>query len=130
MVISAARSGALFLHGAACTIHKAQGSQWPEVQVFASDISAAAWSGNEEAGIQLWKRLAYVAITRAEERLHWVTRAAISKPEEPLGARPIRSCELPAACPRRESLRVAVSPLAPRLRQAKVRGPRPAQGRR
>ena len=87
VVISAARSGALFLHGAACTIHKAQGSQWPEVQVFASDISAAAWSGNEEAGIQLWKRLVYVAITRAEERLHWVTRPMISKPEDPLGAK-------------------------------------------
>lgn len=87
VVISAARSGALFLHGAACTIHKAQGSQWPEVQVFASDLSAAAWSGTEEAGIQLWKRLAYVAITRAEERLHWVTRPMISKPEEPLGAK-------------------------------------------
>ena len=87
VVISAARSGALFLHGAACTVHKAQGSQWPEVQVFASDLSAAAWSGNEEAGIQLWKRLAYVAITRAEERLYWVTRPMISKPEEPLGAK-------------------------------------------
>ncbi|MEM7685261.1 MAG: ATP-binding domain-containing protein, partial [Pseudomonadota bacterium] len=85
VVISAARSGALFLHGAACTIHKAQGSQWPDVQVFAQDLSTAAWSGNEEAGIQLWKRLAYVAITRAEERLHWVTRSMISKPEEPLG---------------------------------------------
>ncbi|MEM7211813.1 MAG: AAA family ATPase [Pseudomonadota bacterium] len=87
VVISAARSGALFLHGAACTIHKAQGSQWPEVQVFSPDLSAAAWSGNEEAGIQLWKRLAYVAITRAEERLHWVTRAAISKPDGPLGTK-------------------------------------------
>ncbi|MEL6998455.1 MAG: AAA family ATPase [Pseudomonadota bacterium] len=85
VVISAARSGALFLHGAACTIHKAQGSQWPDVQVFAQDLSTAAWSGNEEAGIQLWKRLAYVAITRAEERLHWVTRSMISKPEDPLG---------------------------------------------
>ena len=85
VVISAARSGALFLHGAACTIHKAQGSQWPEVQVFAPDLSAAAWSGNEEAGIALWKRLAYVAITRAEQRLHWITRPMISKPDEPLG---------------------------------------------
>ncbi len=85
VVISAARSGALFLHGSACTIHKAQGSQWPDVQVFAPDLSAAAWSGNEEAGIQLWKRLAYVAITRAEQRLDWVTRPMISKPEEPLG---------------------------------------------
>ena len=38
-----------------------------------------------EAGIPLWKRLAYVAITRAEERLHWVTRYRLGKPTEPLG---------------------------------------------
>ncbi len=85
-IITAARSGAVFLHGAACTTHKAQGSQWPEVQVFAPDLWAAARSGAEEAGLQLWKRLAYVAITRAEERLIWVTRYMISRPEEPLGA--------------------------------------------
>ncbi|MEM0989358.1 MAG: AAA family ATPase [Pseudomonadota bacterium] len=84
-IISAARSGALFLHGAACTIHKAQGSQWPAVQVFAPDLFAAARSGAEEAGLALWKRLAYVAITRAEERLVWVTRYMISRPERPLG---------------------------------------------
>lgn len=86
MVISAARSGALFLHGAAVTIHKAQGSQWPEVQIFAPDLFAAARSDAMEAGLALWKRLAYVAITRAEERLIWVTRYMISRPEERLGA--------------------------------------------
>jgi exodeoxyribonuclease-5 len=85
IIISAARSGALFLHGAACTIHKAQGSQWASVQVFAPDLYAAARAGRDEAGIQLWKRLAYVAITRAQERLFWVTRYMISKPETPLG---------------------------------------------
>ena len=84
-IITAARSGALFLHGAAVTIHKSQGSQWPAVQVFAPDLFAAARSGAEEAGAALWKRLAYVAITRAEERLVWVTRWMISKPAEPLG---------------------------------------------
>ena len=42
--------GAVFLHGAAVTIHKAQGSQWPEVQVFAPDLYAAAQSGRSEAG--------------------------------------------------------------------------------
>ncbi|MEM9098311.1 MAG: AAA family ATPase [Pseudomonadota bacterium] len=84
-LISAARMGALFLHGAAVTTHKAQGSQWPEVQVFAPDLWAAARSGNMEAGIPLWKRLAYVAITRAEERLIWVMRYMIAKPEAPLG---------------------------------------------
>ncbi|MEM8840275.1 MAG: AAA family ATPase [Pseudomonadota bacterium] len=85
-LISAARMGALFLHGAAVTIHKAQGSQWPEVQVFAPDLWAAARSGNVEAGLPLWKRLAYVAITRAEERLTWVTRYMISRPQDPLGS--------------------------------------------
>ncbi|MCG6884495.1 MAG: AAA family ATPase [Silicimonas sp.] len=81
----AANMGAAFLHGAAVTIHKAQGSQWPEVQVFAPDLFAASRAGRIEAGIPLWKRLAYVAITRAEERLHWVTRYRLGKPTEPLG---------------------------------------------
>ena len=87
---SAARMGAAFLHGAAVTIHKAQGSQWPEVQVFAPDLYAAARSGREEAGIALWKRLAYVAITRAETRLHWVTRYMLAKPTAPLGVEDLR----------------------------------------
>ena len=46
----AARMGAAFLHGAAVTIHKAQGSQWDSVQVFAPDLYAAAQSGRIEAG--------------------------------------------------------------------------------
>ncbi len=82
----AASMGAAFVHGAACTIHKAQGSQWPEVQLFGPDIEAAARFGRSEAGIPLWKRLAYVAITRAEHRLHWVTRYMLSKPTTPLTA--------------------------------------------
>ncbi|WP_424940548.1 ATP-dependent DNA helicase [Aliiroseovarius sp. S253] len=87
----AARMGAAFLHGAAVTIHKAQGSQWPEVQVFAPDIAAAAWAGRSEAGLPLWKRLAYVAITRAETRLHWVTRYAMARPQAELS-----TADLPA----------------------------------
>lgn len=83
-IVSAAGMGAVFLHGAAVTIHKAQGSQWPEVQVFAPDLWAAAQSGRAEAGVPLWKRLAYVAVTRAEERLHWVTRYALARPAAPL----------------------------------------------
>ncbi|MEM9009689.1 MAG: AAA family ATPase [Pseudomonadota bacterium] len=81
---SAARMGAAFLHGAASTIHKAQGSQWKTVQVFSPDLYAAAQSGREEAGLPLWKRLAYVAITRAEERLIWVTRYRLARPTAPL----------------------------------------------
>ena len=77
----AARMGATFLHGAAVTIHKAQGSQWPDVQVFAPDLSAAAWSNRTEAGLPLWKRLAYVAITRAQDRLLWVTKARLARPQ-------------------------------------------------
>jgi exodeoxyribonuclease V len=52
----AATMGAAFVHGAAVTIHKAQGSQWPDVQVFAPDLFAAARAGRSEAGIPLWKR--------------------------------------------------------------------------
>src|SRR5690606_33237092 len=55
----AANMGAAFLHGAAVTIHKAQGSQWSDVQVFAPDIYAASRAGRTEAGLPLWKRLAY-----------------------------------------------------------------------
>jgi exodeoxyribonuclease-5 len=80
----AATMGAAFVHGAAVTIHKAQGSQWPDVQVFAPDLYAAAQAGRTEAGIPLWKRLAYVAITRAEERLHWITRNRLSRPRAAL----------------------------------------------
>jgi exodeoxyribonuclease-5 len=76
----AARMGATFLHGAAVTIHKAQGSQWEDVQVFAPDLWAAARMGRSEAGQPLWKRLAYVAITRAQKRLHWVVRNRLSRP--------------------------------------------------
>jgi exodeoxyribonuclease-5 len=84
-IVSAASMGAVFLHGAAVTIHKAQGSQWSDVQVFAPDLYAAAQSGRSEAGVPLWKRLAYVAVTRAEERLIWVTRYALGRPTAPLG---------------------------------------------
>ena len=87
----AARMGAAFLHGAAVTIHKAQGSQWGSVQVFAPDLYAAARMGRNEAGQPLWKRLAYVAITRAQDRLIWVVRNRLSKPSEPLRVDDLRS---------------------------------------
>ncbi|MFK7940250.1 MAG: AAA family ATPase [Roseovarius sp.] len=91
----AARMGATFLHGAAVTIHKAQGSQWRDVQVFAPDIYAAARMGRSEAGQPLWKRLAYVAITRAEERLHWVVRNRLAKPTSGLRIDDLRSAPAP-----------------------------------
>ena len=93
----AANMGATFLHGAAVTIHKAQGSQWRDVQVFAPDIYAAARMGRSEAGQPLWKRLAYVAITRAEERLHWVVRNRLSKPTAPLSIDDLRAAPVPLA---------------------------------
>ena len=80
-----ANMGATFVHGAALTIHKAQGSQWVDVQVFAPDLLAAARSGLNDAGMPLWKRLAYVALTRAEQRLIWVRQPRLSRPTEPLG---------------------------------------------
>ena len=90
----AARMGAVFLHGAACTIHKAQGSQWDRVQVFAPDLLAAARFGRSEAGQPLWKRLAYVAITRASEELRWVVRNRLKRPDAPLTTEDL---EAPAA---------------------------------
>lgn len=87
----AASMGAVFLHGAAVTIHKAQGSQWPVVQVFAPDLFAAAQMGRVEAGQPLWKRLAYVAITRAENQLRWVVRNRLSKPTTPLSVADLQS---------------------------------------
>ena len=80
----AAKMGSTFLHGAAVTIHKAQGSQWDTVQVFAPDIEIAARMGRVEAGQPLWKRLAYVAITRAERELRWVVRNRLGRPTSPL----------------------------------------------
>ena len=91
----AATMGATFLHGAAVTIHKAQGSQWDTVQVFAPDIYAAAQMGRVEAGQPLWKRLAYVAVTRAERQLRWVVRNRLARPQAPLGIADLTA--LPAA---------------------------------
>lgn len=91
----AARMGATFLHGAAVTIHKAQGSQWENVQVFAPDLFVAARMNRIEAGQPLWKRLAYVAITRASERLHWVVRNRLSKPTGPLRIDDLSSAPAP-----------------------------------
>ncbi|SEP14839.1 exodeoxyribonuclease-5 [Salinihabitans flavidus] len=91
----AARMGATFLHGAAVTIHKAQGSQWDEVQVFAPDLFAAARMGRVEAGQPLWKRLAYVAITRAQSRLYWVVRNRLSRPTYTLTTEDLRAAPAP-----------------------------------
>jgi exodeoxyribonuclease-5 len=87
----AARMGATFLHGAAVTIHKAQGSQWDTVQVFSPDLFVAARMGRVEAGQPLWKRLAYVAITRAQERLIWVKRNRLSRPSGALRVDDLRA---------------------------------------
>ncbi|QEE36674.1 AAA family ATPase [Octadecabacter sp. SW4] len=91
----AARMGATFLHGAAVTIHKAQGSQWDTVQVFAPDIQIASRMGRMEAGTQLWKRLAYVAITRAETQLRWVVRNRLARPSGTLGTEDLRVDPVP-----------------------------------
>ena len=93
----AANMGATFLHGAAVTIHKAQGSQWEDVQVFAPDLWAASRAGRIEAGIPLWKRLAYVAITRAQSRLFWVTRYRLARPEAALSADDLNAPAAPFA---------------------------------
>jgi len=65
------------------------------VQVFAPDLYAAARMGRMEAGQPLWKRLAYVAITRAQDRLIWVVRNRLSKPAYALNVDDLRAA--PAA---------------------------------
>lgn len=102
MIAHAATMGASFLHGAAITIHKAQGSQWSDVQVFAPDLRAAAHAGWQVAGSPLWKRLAYVAITRAQERLFWVVRNRLARP-----LRPLDTADLAVPAPRLELVRGA-----------------------
>ncbi len=97
LIPHAAHMGAAFLHGAAVTIHKAQGSQWDTVQVFAPDLYAAAQAGRTEAGLPLWKRLAYVAITRAETRLMWVVRNRLARPLRPLSVDDLRNTPAPLA---------------------------------
>ena len=61
------------------------------MQVFAPDLFVAARMGRVEAGQPLWKRLAYVAITRAQERLIWVVRNRLSKPSHGLQIDDLRS---------------------------------------
>ena len=59
------------------------------------DIFAAAMANRTEAGLPLWKRLAYVAITRAQERLFWVTRAALARPRAGLSVDDLAAESLP-----------------------------------
>ena len=91
-ILSAAGMGVVFVHGASTTIHKAQGSQWPEVQVFAPDIEASAMSGLIESEIPLWKRLAYVAITRAQNKIFWVTDYKIANSGVAMKRTDLTSC--------------------------------------
>ncbi len=100
----AATMGAAFLHGAAVTIHKAQGSQWENVQVFAPDLYAAAMANRTEAGLPLWKRLAYVAITRAEKRLFWIVRNRLARPQVPLTIDDLRQAPAPLKLETQEDL--------------------------
>ncbi len=102
-IATAAVMGAAFLHGAAVTIHKAQGSQWDTVQVFAPDLYAAAAAGRSESGVALWKRLAYVAITRAENRLMWVVRNRLARPLQPLTVADLKPLSVPLSLSLQES---------------------------
>ena len=52
------------------------------IQVFGPDIEACERSRRIEAGIPLWKRLAYVAITRSTNKLFWITRYRLEDPKE------------------------------------------------
>ena len=64
-------------------------------QVFAPDIFVASRTGRVEAGIPLWKRLAYVAITRAERELRWVVNNRLKKPSGALGTADLKAPAVP-----------------------------------
>ena len=81
---SSARMGGVFLHGAACTIHKSQGSQWPTVQIFGPDLTAASKSGMIEAELPLWNASPTLPSPALRERLVWVHNAALALPSRPL----------------------------------------------
>ena len=51
-----------------------------QVSRFLDELMRDASRDKIEAGLPLWKRLSYVAITRAQERLLWVTRYRLSRP--------------------------------------------------
>lgn len=80
----AARRGVTLGCAAAITVHKAQGSEFPCVSIFGPDIEAAARSGRVEAGMPLWRRLAYVALTRAQREVRWITNKRMKKPTRSL----------------------------------------------
>ena len=63
----------------------------------APDLWAASQSGRIEAGLPLWKRLAYVAITRAQVRLLWVVRNRLGRPTQALGVDDLRAAPAPLA---------------------------------
>ena len=59
------------------------------------DLYGVVRTGRSEAGQPLWKRLAYVAITRAQEQLIWVVRNRLARPSGGLPVDDLRAA--PAA---------------------------------
>lgn len=80
----AAKRGVILNCAAAITCHKAQGSEFRTVSIFGPDIEAAARSGRMEDGVHLWRRLAYVALTRAQHEVRWITQKRFRKPTRTL----------------------------------------------
>ena len=75
-----------------------QGVDWQDAgQVDAALADIDISFRRSEAGVPLWKRLAYVAITRAETRLHWVTRYRLGRPQGPLSVDDLRRGPAPLA---------------------------------
>nr|MCW1954758.1 ATPase [Roseobacter sp.] len=59
-------------------------SQWRDGQVLGLEREAKTRRGRSEAGEPFGKRVAFVAMGRAEERLLWVVRNRLSMPSAPL----------------------------------------------
>jgi DNA helicase-2/ATP-dependent DNA helicase PcrA len=117
------------------TIHRAKGRQWPQVHVFACEeqqlphrraLEVDAQQRAAGEGIEAERRLAYVAFTRAQQRLvlhaaasaasRFVTEAGLT-PTQPFGA-PARQPDRPSGRGRRVAKGVGNGPVAGVLREA------------
>lgn len=56
-----------FDYGYACTVHKAQGSEYEKVMI----VDDAQWLAKKPGGMQQRQRWLYTAVTRAQDKLAW-----------------------------------------------------------
>ncbi|GAB1395669.1 hypothetical protein MASR1M65_04460 [Saprospiraceae bacterium] len=93
----AATMGAAFLHGAAVTIHKAQGSQWPEVQVFAPTFRPPPGPTGPRPGCRCGNASPMSPSPGPRHGCTWVVRNRLARPTRPLAVDDLRVAPAPLA---------------------------------